>query len=94
MKLGADSELQQAVLQQAMQSRHYEGLSPAEIMQAVQTAVPYGSRFSRRVGKGYRAIAEETGKAKSAGDFVVRLRKVLFGTATSKKMPKKNSTQS
>jgi Zn-dependent protease with chaperone function len=42
MKLGADSELQQAVLQQAMQSRHYEGLSPAEIMQAVQTAVPYG----------------------------------------------------
>ncbi|MGZ0170628.1 MAG: M48 family metalloprotease [Planctomycetales bacterium] len=42
MKLGADSELQQAVLQQAMQSRHYEGLSPAEIMQAVQSAVPYG----------------------------------------------------
>lgn len=42
MKLGADSELQQDVLQQAMQSRHYEGLSPAEIMQAVQKAVPYG----------------------------------------------------
>lgn len=42
MKLGADAELQQAVLQQAMQSRHYEGLSPAEIMQSVQMAVPYG----------------------------------------------------
>jgi Zn-dependent protease with chaperone function len=42
MKLGADAELQQAVLQQAMQSRHYEELSPEEIMQAVQAAVPYG----------------------------------------------------
>ena len=51
MKLGADFELQQAVLQQAMQSRHYEGLSPAEIMQAVQTAVPYGHVSSDELEK-------------------------------------------
>jgi len=42
MKLGADAELQQAVMQQAMQSGHYENLSPAEIVQAIQKAVPYG----------------------------------------------------
>lgn len=42
MKLGADAELQQAVMQQAMQSGHYENLSPAETVQAIQTAVPYG----------------------------------------------------
>ncbi|MFT4555518.1 MAG: Zn-dependent protease with chaperone function [Planctomycetaceae bacterium] len=42
MKLGADAELQQAVMQQAMQSGHYENLSPAETVQAIQKAIPYG----------------------------------------------------
>ncbi len=42
MKLGADAELQQAVMRQAIQSGHSEKLSPAEIVQAIQKAVPYG----------------------------------------------------
>ncbi|MDA1164399.1 MAG: M48 family metalloprotease [Planctomycetota bacterium] len=42
MKLGADAELQCVVMQQALQSGSHEKLSPAEIIQTVQAAIPYG----------------------------------------------------
>jgi Zn-dependent protease with chaperone function len=71
MKLGADSELQQAVLQQAMQSRYYEGLSPAEIMQAVQTAVPYGhvsrSELEQAVEQSLKKQAKQSQQASLSG---------------------------
>lgn len=71
MKLGADSELQQAVLQQAMQSRHYEGLSPAQIMQAVQTAVPYGhvsrDELEKAVEQSLKKQAKQSQQASLSG---------------------------
>jgi Zn-dependent protease with chaperone function len=71
MKLGADSELQQAVLQQAMQSRHYEGLSPAEIMHAVQAAVPYGhvsrDELERAVERSLKKQAKQSQQTSFSG---------------------------
>lgn len=71
MKLGADSEFQQAVLQQAMQSRHYEGLSPAQIMQAVHTAVPYGhvsrDELDKAVEQSLKKQAKQSQQASLSG---------------------------
>lgn len=71
MKLGADAELQCVVMQQAMQSGTHDKLSPAEILQAVQAAIPYGhvsrDELEQAVERSLKNQAKQSQQASLAG---------------------------